>query len=223
MMNFIALITGYLLGSIPTAYLIARYYTGRAEALEGGNVGTLNTIRRVGLGPGLAVAYLDIAKGAAAVFMAKFLFDADVPYVLGAGIMAVVGHNWMLWLHFKGGKGMATALGAIVAASLSYNSPLIPVIFIIIIASVWWVRHNLVLGNAVGLLSLPAIVQLRTGSEMATAAAAVLAAVIIIKYLPTAIADYHQRGWDALGLDEIKPKNGTYHKVPEITTRHKKG
>ncbi|AKG52885.1 acyl-phosphate:glycerol-3-phosphate O-acyltransferase PlsY [Dehalogenimonas sp. WBC-2] len=221
-MNLIALILGYLLGSIPTAYLIARYYTGKAEALEGGNIGTLNTIRRVGLGPGLAVAYLDIAKGAAAIFVAKFLLDADVPYVLGAGIMAVVGHNWMVWLRFKGGKGMATALGAIVAASLSYNFPVVPVIFIIIILLVWWIRRNLVLANAVGLLSLPAIVQLRTGSEMAMAAAAAVVAVIIIKYLPTAIVDYRQRGWAALGLDEIKPKNGTYHKVPGMTTRRKK-
>jgi glycerol-3-phosphate acyltransferase PlsY len=102
---------GYLWGSIPTARLIARLSTGKEDVLAGGNVGTLNTIRRVGLGPGLAVATLDIAKGAAAVLTARAL-NVDSGYVLFAGVMAVVGHNWMVWLGFKGGKGMAAATGA---------------------------------------------------------------------------------------------------------------
>ncbi|MEN8613969.1 glycerol-3-phosphate acyltransferase [Dehalogenimonas sp. THU2] len=205
-MDFIALILGYLFGSIPTARIVARVSTGEAEALGGGNVGTLNTIRQVGLWPGLVVAFFDIAKGAAAVLAAKYLIGADDVFVLGAGVMAVAGHNWMVWLGFKGGKGMAAATGAIIAASFAYGHGGIPVYFITLILFVWALRRNLVLGNAVGLLALPAITWMATASWTATLMAGALVGVIVIKYIPDAIADYRRRGWGALGLDEIKPR-----------------
>ncbi len=204
-MGLLALGLGYLWGSIPTARLIARLSTGKEDVLAGGNVGTLNTIRRVGLGPGLAVATLDIAKGAAAVLTARAL-NVDSGYVLFAGVMAVVGHNWMVWLGFKGGKGMAAATGAIAASAIVYGHLWVLGAFIVIILVVWGVGKNLVLGNAVGLFCLPLPAWLATGSLIATLAALALVTVIALKYAPEAFADYRKRGLSALGPDEIKPK-----------------
>jgi len=194
---------GYLWGSIPTANLIARLSGGD---LGGGNVGTLNTIRRVGLGPGLAVATLDIAKGAAAVLTARYLLDVPTVWVLFAGVMAVVGHNWMVWLAFKGGKGMAAATGSVAAASIIYHEAWGIAAFVGIILVVWRLRRNLVLGNAVGLLSLPLLAWLASHSIEATLTAFALDAVIGAKYAPDAIADFKRRGLAALGRDDIKPK-----------------
>jgi glycerol-3-phosphate acyltransferase PlsY len=205
MTGLLALGLGYLWGSIPTARLIARLSTGKGDALAGGNVGTLNTIRRVGLKAGLAVATLDIAKGAAAVLTARSL-SVDSGWVLFAGVMAVVGHNWMVWLGFKGGKGMAAATGAIAASSIAYGHAWVLGAFIGIILVVWGVGKNLVLGNAVGLVSLPLLAWLATGSLTATLSAVALVAVIALKYSPEALSDYRKRGLASLGPDEIKPK-----------------
>jgi acyl phosphate:glycerol-3-phosphate acyltransferase len=204
-MPLLALLSGYLWGSIPTATLISRLSTGKSDVLAGGNVGTLNTIRRVGLGPGILVATLDILKGAAAVLTALSL-DVDSGYVLFAGVMAVVGHNWMVWLGFKGGKGMAAATGAIAASSIAYGHAWVLGVFIGVILVVWLLGKNLVLGNAIALLSLPFLAWLPTRSSAATLASIALVAVIALKYAPEAIADYRKRGLAALGPDEIKPK-----------------
>ncbi len=200
-MPLLALLLGYLWGSIPTARLVARL---SGEPLSG-NVGALNTIRRVGLKAGLAVASLDIAKGAAAVLTARSL-EVDVGYTLFAGVAAVVGHNWMVWLGFRGGKGMAAATGAIAASSIIYGYAWVFLIFVAIILTVWRLSRNLVLGNAAGLLTLPLVVFLATHSAMATAASIAVVAVIVVKYAPDAIRDYRLRGLAALGPDEINPK-----------------
>jgi acyl phosphate:glycerol-3-phosphate acyltransferase len=204
--GFVALGLGYLWGSIPTASLISRLSTGKPDALAGGNVGTLNTIRRVGVGPGLAVATLDIAKGAAAVLTARSL-DVGTGWVLFAGVMAVVGHNWMVWLGFKGGKGMAAATGAVLASSIAYGYAWVFGAFAAIILVVWWWGRNLVLANALGLLCLPFLAYLATGSLTATLSGIALVAVITLKYAPVALADYRKRGLAALGPDEIRPKS----------------
>ena len=159
----------------------------------------------MGLKAGLAVATLDITKGAAAALTARAL-DVGASWVLIAGVMAVVGHNWMVWLGFKGGKGMAAATGAILAASIVYDYAWVLGVFIGIILAVWAVSKNLVLGNAVGLFCLPLLVWLATRSLTATLAAAALVAVIALKYAPEALTDYRKRGLASLGPDEIKPK-----------------
>ena len=106
----IAIAVGYLLGSIPSAYLVARLITGKdIRQMGGGNVGGLNTFREVGGWPALAVGVFDVGKGVAAVVVAYWglgLVDLTRPWVLASGMAAVIGHNWMVWLRFSGGKGM---------------------------------------------------------------------------------------------------------------------
>ena len=112
--GIIAIIIGYLLGSIPSAYITTRLTKGQdIRQLGGGNVGGLNTYREVGFLPATAVAIVDLSKGAATVAISLWLLQASTLFVLLAGLAAVIGHNWMVWLKFRGGKGMGATIGAI--------------------------------------------------------------------------------------------------------------
>lgn len=109
----IALIAGYLLGSIPTAYLLGQIKEGIDIRTVGSkNMGAMNSFYRLGFLSGLIVLLIDMGKGAAAVLVARLLGTADIVEML-AGAMSVVGHNWPVWLKFKGGKGGATVIGVI--------------------------------------------------------------------------------------------------------------
>lgn len=116
MINIIAaVVIGYLLGSIPFAYIISRLKKGvDIRDVGGGNVGALNTWREIGPVYGLTVLAADILKGVFAVLIARWL-DVSLVWVCVAGFAAVVGHNWPVFIKFQGGKGAATVLGALVA------------------------------------------------------------------------------------------------------------
>lgn len=111
----LAIIIGYLLGSIPFAYIIARLKKGvDIREVGGGNVGALNTYREIGPVYGLSVLAFDILKGAFAVWIAAWL-GIDLEWICVAGFAAVVGHNWPVFIKFKGGMGAATVIGVLAA------------------------------------------------------------------------------------------------------------
>lgn len=110
-----AIIIGYILGSIPFAYIIARLKKGvDIREVGGGNVGALNTYRQIGPVYGLGVLAADIGKGALAVLIAGWL-GLSLAWVGVAGFAAILGHNWPVFLKFKGGKGAATVIGVLLA------------------------------------------------------------------------------------------------------------
>jgi len=110
-----AIVIGYLLGSIPLSYIVARLKKGvDIRDVGGGNVGALNTYREIGPVFGLGVLATDIIKGALAVLVARWL-DLPIAWICLAGFAAVVGHNWPVFLKFRGGKGAATVIGVLVA------------------------------------------------------------------------------------------------------------
>jgi glycerol-3-phosphate acyltransferase PlsY len=122
----------YLLGSIPTAYIIAKIGWGIDIRKHGsGNVGTMNTRAVLGLLPALLVLLLDIFKGALAVIIARYF---GINTMLTA-CLVVTGHIYPVWLHFQGGKGLATALGAILV-----TEQYLP---IILFAAVWIITFPL--------------------------------------------------------------------------------
>ncbi len=114
---FIALMAGYLVGSIPTGVLLARAFGWPDPRLHGsGHTGALNVSRRVGRGALALVLALDALKGAAAIGLAGIL--SDHPFAVSVtGIAAVAGHCWPVWLGFAGGMGLGTTAGAMLAAA----------------------------------------------------------------------------------------------------------
>ena len=114
-MGLLSLLLGYLLGSIPSGYLAGRWCKGiDLRELGSGSTGATNVLRQVGKGPALVVFVIDVAKGAIAVLLASSLTEgaplSDWLQVL-AGLAALAGHIWPVWLGFKGGKAVATGLG----------------------------------------------------------------------------------------------------------------
>ncbi|MEB3157904.1 MAG: glycerol-3-phosphate 1-O-acyltransferase PlsY [Synechococcus sp.] len=114
-MGLSSLLLGYLLGSLPSGYLAGRWCKGvDLRELGSGSTGATNVLRQVGKGPALVVFVIDVAKGAAAVQLAGQLTQgaplADWIPVL-AGLTALAGHIWPVWLGFKGGKAVATGFG----------------------------------------------------------------------------------------------------------------
>ena len=110
-MGFFSLILGYLLGSIPSGWLSGRWLKGiDLRELGSGSTGATNVLRQVGKGPALVVFLIDVGKGAAGVLVARALGLGAWVRVL-AGLTALAGHIWPMWLNFKGGKAVATGFG----------------------------------------------------------------------------------------------------------------
>lgn len=103
----------YLVGSIPNAIIIGKAWKGIDVREHGsGNIGATNVFRVLGAGPGLVVLILDALKGSLGAYFGIVLIGEGWGPVIG-GIMAMVGHNWPVWLKFKGGRGVASGLGVI--------------------------------------------------------------------------------------------------------------
>jgi glycerol-3-phosphate acyltransferase PlsY len=111
-----ALVGGYLLGSIPFGLVLTRLAgLGDVRKIGSGNIGATNVLRTGHKGLAAATLLLDAGKGAAAVLLAK-LWGPDMALVAALG--AVIGHLFPVWLAFKGGKGVATTLGVLLALAL---------------------------------------------------------------------------------------------------------
>lgn len=113
-----AMAISYLIGSIPTSYIIAKLLKGiDIRDCGSGNIGATNLIRTVGRVPGITALILDIAKGVLAVTLIAYLFYSPSMFIneplfkVILGLCAVSGHIWTIFLKFKGGKGVATAIG----------------------------------------------------------------------------------------------------------------
>lgn len=106
----------YLLGSIPFGYLLVRIFRKQDIRTHGsGNIGATNVARSGAKGLGLATLLLDVGKGLLAVELALHAFRAGYEVAAWAGLAAVIGHIFPVWLGFRGGKGVATALGVFLA------------------------------------------------------------------------------------------------------------
>lgn len=109
----LVILAAYILGSIPTAYLLGKYIGNIDIRTQGsGNVGTMNTRLVLGWIPAILVLTIDVMKGVGAVYLARWAGSDVMP----AAFMAVLGHIYPVWLKFQGGKGLATSLGTLTAA-----------------------------------------------------------------------------------------------------------
>jgi glycerol-3-phosphate acyltransferase PlsY len=128
------LLAAYLLGSIPTAYIFGKVLKGIDIREHGsGNVGATNAFRVLGKGPGTVVLLVDIAKGFLAVTLVGDFFGLDkILFRVLLALIAVSGHNWTVFLQFKGGKGIATSLGVLIGLAVKI-AVLRPVLLICIL------------------------------------------------------------------------------------------
>jgi len=169
----------YLLGSVSFAVLLVRSTTGKDIRSEGsGNAGATNVLRAHGKALGLAVAALDVGKGAAAVALVR-LATADPRYSAAAALAAVVGHVFPVFYGFRGGKGVATAFGAFLV--LAPASALVCAgIFVAVVAATRYVS----LGSVVAIVALPPVAgTLFHARSPVVAAAAATAVLVVLKRL----------------------------------------
>jgi acyl phosphate:glycerol-3-phosphate acyltransferase len=143
---------GYLLGSIPFGFILVRTFRGEDVRRSGsGNIGATN-VARSSFALGILTLLLDALKGFAAVLLTRELFPAKPILAVVAALFAIIGHMFPLWLHFRGGKGVATALGSFIL--LAPRSVLAAaIIFAAIVAASRYVS----LGSIIAVILFPAL------------------------------------------------------------------
>jgi glycerol-3-phosphate acyltransferase PlsY len=146
------LVASYLLGSIPFGYLLVRLVVG-ADVRETGSGGTgaTNVSRRAGKGAGVITLLLDALKGALAVVLARSFLTEDFGinwWVAASVVLAIAGHSFPVWLGFRGGKGVATGVGAFLALS-PLSVACAGAVFILIVAATRYVSLGSILAAAV--------------------------------------------------------------------------
>lgn len=142
----------YLIGSFSFAVILVRLRTGRDIRAEGsGNAGATNVLRAHGKALGLAVAALDIAKGAAAVLLVRQV-TADPRYAAAAGFVVILGHVFPIFYGFRGGKGVATAVGAFLVLA-----PVATLICVGLFVAVVAITRYVSLGSIIAMVLLPPI------------------------------------------------------------------
>jgi glycerol-3-phosphate acyltransferase PlsY len=173
----LVIVAAYLLGSIPFAFMLARRWGAHdLRRVGSGNLGAANVMRASGVAAGVMVAALDMAKGAASVWLAERL-STNAAAPAAAGLAAIAGHIYPLWLRFRGGKGVATACGV-----FSVLTPLaVPPALAIFTAVVWLTRYISV-GSLLASLALPPIAYAIGSPAPAVIGAVVSAAVIVFRH-----------------------------------------
>jgi glycerol-3-phosphate acyltransferase PlsY len=194
----IAVIIGYLLGSIPSAYVITRLVTGKdIRKRGGGNVGARNVFVEVGKVAGVGVGVFDVVKGAGAVTLASWLLEWPQPwstdtswlFVLGAGLAAVAGHIWSVYLKFTGGNGLATTLGVLVMLMTQELFLALAVTLILVVLT-----RNIVLSVNLSLLSVPISAWFLGKSWLSIVFPIVLVVVMLLHFFPRIVADFTRTG-----------------------------
>lgn len=141
----------YLLGSIPFGYLLVRIFRNEDIRAQGsGNIGATNVARSGAKGLGLATLLLDLGKAYAGVMIAKHILPGNFDLAMAAAVAAVVGHVFPVWLGFKGGKGVASALGVFLA--LTWPAALASVL---VFAAVFAVSRYVSLASILSLAAFP--------------------------------------------------------------------
>jgi glycerol-3-phosphate acyltransferase PlsY len=171
----LAIVIGYFIGSIPFAFLVARWHGIDLRVAGSGNVGATNVLRTGGVSAGIVVLLLDGLKGALAVMVAQRLTTGSVTPV-AAGLASVVGHIFPVWLRFRGGRGVATAAGTF-AVLAPFAVAAAAVIFTVVV----WVTRFVSLGSVSAATILPVISAL-TEVSVVTVGAVVTAVLIVFRH-----------------------------------------
>jgi glycerol-3-phosphate acyltransferase PlsY len=139
---------GYLIGAVPVGLIVGRLVAGIDLRRHGSHrIGATNALRTLGTRWAAVVFAVDVAKGLAAVLLARALYQAGPPgspewVAAAAGVAAVAGHNWSVFIGFTGGRGVATAAGGLAA-----SAPMVLAIVVPVVALVVWRTRYVSLGS----------------------------------------------------------------------------
>jgi glycerol-3-phosphate acyltransferase PlsY len=182
-------IAAYLLGSIPVGYLLVRIFRRQdIRTVGSGNIGATNVLRSGGKALGAATFILDVCKGALAVLLAALIAGSVLPTVAPrnvealAALFAVLGHMFPVWLHFRGGKGVATGFGVFLVAA-----PWAALSAITVFAIVCAMTRYVSLGSILGAASFPVFAWFMVKGDRPVffiAVQAIVALLIIVKHHP---------------------------------------
>ena len=176
MKEILLLIGAYLLGSVPTGLLLAKALGVNIRESGSGNIGATNVYRTIGRKLGIITLIGDCLKGLIPVLLAKSLGLPDV-WVAAIGLAALLGHVFTIFLGFKGGKGVATALGVFLG-----TSPLSVLAALVIFAVVLYTWRFVSLASIVAAALIPALVWFTDGKQETVLMAVAIAAVVIFRH-----------------------------------------
>ncbi|MCA9619987.1 MAG: glycerol-3-phosphate 1-O-acyltransferase PlsY [Myxococcales bacterium] len=171
-------VTAFLSGSVPYGAIFARRRGVDIQAEGSGNIGATNVARTLGKGWGAAVLLLDAAKGAAPVAVAWWQASRLPAWAFAAaGLLAVVGHCYTPWLRFRGGKGVATALGVFLVLD-----PLATLVSVALFALVYAATKKSSAGSLTGALAMPVTLWIRGRGALELGLAVAVVLVIFLRH-----------------------------------------
>ena len=178
-LDVLGLIIGYLLGSIPTAYIVSRARKGiDIRTVGSGNVGGASVMREIGTVEGVFVGLFDIAKGAVAILIAQALNVSEL-WIFGAGFAALVGHNFPVFTGFRGGRGSATVIGIFLVLA-----PTAALVTLAVVAIPFFATRKFAGSIIIGFALLPLSVWLLEGSLSLVRYALAIDLFMLIRNLP---------------------------------------
>ncbi|QUW04226.1 glycerol-3-phosphate 1-O-acyltransferase PlsY [Chloracidobacterium validum] len=183
-----ALALAYLIGAVPCGFLIAKSLTGEDVRASGsGSTGATNVVRKAGLAAGLLTYVLDVLKGFLALWVAAWVSGSTSPRLLGAaGLAAVLGHMFPVYLGLRGGKGVATGVGVFLVLS-----PVATLLALLTWGLVFALTRTVSLGSLLGVLVLPIGIWLCDGWWLGRASEVWLPSLIWAVAIGTAIIARH--------------------------------
>lgn len=179
MTDLVIAVAAYFIGTFPSAYLFGMLFKQiDIRQIGSGNVGAMNTLKSIGYLPGLLTLAADIAKGALAVYIASRYGNLPLLPVLTA-LLVILGHNYNIFLRFKGGKGLGSLIGALLVltpVTIIYLFGIIGILALII--------RDMNTASGLGIFVLPVLLGLQDGHWLNILTAAAISLVIMIKHLP---------------------------------------
>jgi len=151
-MPWLIVVLGYFIGSIPTAYIAGRLLKDKdIRQMGDGNMGANNAFQQLGAKTGVAIGILDAGKGALAILIAQAISMPQLA-ILTTGVAVVIGHNWPVFIGFRGGRGESTTIGVLLAI---ITQPMLIVAGPAILALL--IRKNVILASVVLFVPLPLV------------------------------------------------------------------
>ncbi len=179
MLNLAIFFLSYIIGSIPFSFTIAKLFKGiDIRKLGTKNVGAMNIISVAGMFPGIIALLFDISKGALVVHLTNKITE-DIGVSLTSGLFTIIGHNWPIFLKFKGGKGVATTIGILLL--ISPFSLLI--LYLIAIPIIILIINDSYMSASIGFLILPLILWFLEKNIWFVIFGILIALIIVIRHL----------------------------------------